>query len=180
MQLAVPLNRMRALPVLAKTGLVAGGYVAALLLAIGVVSLYIDRTDGPDRDLYSGMYAFGDALLFLMVFGVASIVPTLLMIWFLAQSRKFWVGLSFLALGAAAATLAAVAVVVANPPNEALTGIYAFAILSVPLIFASPFLFVSFSVCAWFSPEGSIRSCLLGAAAIEFACSAYGFVHWFL
>src|SRR3954447_20281437 len=98
MQLALPLNRMRALPAPAKAGLVAGGYLAALLFAIAVVSLYIDNTGGPDRDLYAGMYAFGDALLFLMVFGVASIVPTLLMVWFLAQSRKFWMGVCVVAV----------------------------------------------------------------------------------
>lgn len=49
----------------AKVGIVVAGYVIALLAAIVVVEVYTRLTESPDRDLYSGMYAFGDGLLFL-------------------------------------------------------------------------------------------------------------------
>jgi hypothetical protein len=114
------------------------------------------------------------------VFGFAATAPTLALVWFLAQSRAFWAGLCAVALGVAAATLASAAFVMANPSAESLTGIRALALLSVPMMFASPFLTATFGVSAWFSPEGRIRSLLLAAAFIELACSAYGFVHWFL
>lgn len=52
---------MKLLPAGARTGIVAGGYAAALALAFCVVLVYISRTSGPDRDTYAAMYAFGDA-----------------------------------------------------------------------------------------------------------------------
>ena len=49
----------------AKAGLVAIGYVAALAVALLVVGMYVARTSGPDRQSYGAMFAFGDSLLFL-------------------------------------------------------------------------------------------------------------------
>ena len=61
---------------IAKVGLVLGGYVLAVLVAFAVLTLYVAYTDGPDRQAYGAMYAFGDDLLFLWVFAVAATVPT--------------------------------------------------------------------------------------------------------
>jgi hypothetical protein len=56
---------------LARVGLVAGGYAAAFAIAQLAVTLRIAATSGPDRQDYGAMYAFGDPLLFLAVFGLA-------------------------------------------------------------------------------------------------------------
>ena len=66
-----------------------GGYAAALLISIGIVAFYVMLTDGPERELSSDMYAFGDSLLFMAVFGTVSIVPTGFALFFLRQHRGF-------------------------------------------------------------------------------------------
>src|SRR6185436_21007093 len=92
---------------LAKVGVVVGGYVGAVLVACGVTALYVAATAGMDRQTYSGMYAFGDALLFLAVFGVAALVPTGAGLWFLRASHTFWVRYRAAALTIAATAVAA-------------------------------------------------------------------------
>ena len=70
------MNKLRML------GLVIGGYVAACLLASGVVYVYQLFTDNAVAQASSGMYAFGDLLLFLAVFGVLALFPTGLALYF--------------------------------------------------------------------------------------------------
>ena len=180
MQLVSALYRIQTLPAIARAGIVAGGYAAAVLLAFGVVSVYISNTGGPDRDLYSGMYAFGDSLLFIAVFGVASIVPTGLALVFLRQSRAFWIVLSVVALVVASTGLAAVAAIVFEQHQLALgAGLDAWTPLAVLRIFVSPFLAVAFGLAALVAPEIRLRWWLFGAASAEGLSTIYGFFHWF-
>jgi hypothetical protein len=72
---------------LAKLGLVIGGYVAACLIASGVVYIWELFTQGPIAQASSGMYAFGDLLLFTGIFGILALIPTGLAVFFLF--RKF-------------------------------------------------------------------------------------------
>jgi hypothetical protein len=72
---------------LAKFGLVVGGYVAACLIASGVVYVWELFTQGPIAQASSGMYAFGDLLLFIGVFVVLALIPTGLAVYLLF--RKF-------------------------------------------------------------------------------------------
>jgi hypothetical protein len=72
----------------AKLGLVIGGYVAACLLASGVVYVYQLLTDNAVAQASSGMYAFGDLLLFLGVFGVLALFPTGLALYFLFRAFR--------------------------------------------------------------------------------------------
>jgi hypothetical protein len=180
MPLASSGYRMMTLPAAAKAGIVVGGYAVAILLAFSLVSIYINQTGGPARDASAGMYAFGDALLFIAVFGVVSIIPTGLALVFLRQSRTFWVGLSVVALVVASTSLAAVAVVLLAPREGALsTSLSAWALLAVPRILVSPFLAASFGLSALIAPEARFRWYLLGAAGFEGVSSVYGFFHWF-
>ncbi len=71
----------------AKVGLVVAGYVAALLLAFAIVAIHIALTSGSDRDTSSGMYVFGDLLLFLGGFTVAALAPTGALLWLLRPYR---------------------------------------------------------------------------------------------
>ena len=64
----------------AKVTLILGGYVLAILVAFAVVSIYVAATSGPERQASSGMYAFGDSLLFLAVFGFAATLINLLQV----------------------------------------------------------------------------------------------------
>jgi hypothetical protein len=82
-----------------KFGLVAVGYAAALAIALGVVAIRVAETSGPVAQASSGMYAFGDLLTFLAVFGAGSLVPTGLGIYFLWRTRYFWPVIVVLGLG---------------------------------------------------------------------------------
>ena len=72
---------------LTKLGLVFGGYVAACLVAGGAVYVYQLITQGAASQASAGMYAFGDLILFIGVFGLLALFPTGLALYFLF--RKF-------------------------------------------------------------------------------------------
>src|SRR5258706_8120874 len=174
MQLASSLYRMQTLPAVAKAGIVVGGYVVAALLAFCVLSIYISQTSGPDRDASAGMFAFGDSLLFIAIFGIVSIIPTGMALVFLRQSRTFWLACSIAVLAVASTSLVVVAVTVLAPQSTS-----AWAMLAFPRIFLSPFLAAAFGLSALIAPEARFRWCLIGAASAEGLSSVYGFAHWF-
>jgi hypothetical protein len=103
-----------------KIGLIAAGYIGAFLIAFVSVALYVASTSGPDRQLYSGMYAFGDSLLFLGVFGLAAVPSTGAALFFLGPYRSFWRGLSVGALAIATTGVAALLVYLGDgrPPRS--------------------------------------------------------------
>jgi hypothetical protein len=70
---------------LAKAGLVIGGYVTACLAASAVVYIWELFTQGPIAQASSGMYAFGDLLLFIGVFGGLALIPSGLAVYFLLR-----------------------------------------------------------------------------------------------
>ena len=72
---------------LVKLGLVIGGYVVACLAASGVVYVYQLLTENAASQASAGMYAFGDFILFIGVFGVLALLPTGFAFYFLF--RKF-------------------------------------------------------------------------------------------
>jgi hypothetical protein len=71
-----------------KLGLVIGGYVAACILASGVVYVYQLFTDNAVAQASSGMYAFGDLLLFVGIFGILALFPTGLALYFLFRAFR--------------------------------------------------------------------------------------------
>ena len=75
---------------LAKLGLVIGGYVAACLIASAVVYVWQQFTQDASAQASAGMYAGGDVLLCIGVFGVLALIPSGLAVYFLA--RKFLTG----------------------------------------------------------------------------------------
>jgi hypothetical protein len=72
---------------LVKLGLVIGGYVAACFIASAVVYVWQLYTQDASAQASAGMYAGGDLLLFIGVFGVLALIPTGLAVYFLI--RKF-------------------------------------------------------------------------------------------
>ena len=85
-----------------KASAVAGGYLTAILLAVAAVAIHVFLTSDPIAQASSGMYGFGDLLLFFSVFGVLALVPTCAALFFFRRYRHFWtvvlsVGLALLA-----------------------------------------------------------------------------------
>jgi hypothetical protein len=70
---------------LSKTGLVLGGYALACLIASGVAYVNSLFTQNPAAQASSGMYAFGDFILFIGVCGILALIPTGLAIYFLTR-----------------------------------------------------------------------------------------------
>jgi len=85
-----------------KIGLVAAGFVAALAGAGAAVGLHEWLTRDDPAQSGSGMYAFGDLLLFLGGFAFLSIFPTTLALYFLRGSERFWNLFSLFSLALAA------------------------------------------------------------------------------
>ncbi len=67
-----------------KFALVVGGYVIACIVAWGVVYIWELFTQNAVAQASSGMYAFGDLLLFIVVFSLLALLPTGLALYFLA------------------------------------------------------------------------------------------------
>jgi hypothetical protein len=71
-----------------KAGIVVAGYVAAFLIAWAAVALHMAATNQAEASAASGMYAFGDLILFVAVFGAVALLPTGAAAYFLWSSRS--------------------------------------------------------------------------------------------
>ncbi len=154
---------------IAKVGLVAVGYAGALLVAIAATSAYIAATGSLDRDMYSGMFAFGDSLLFLMVFAIAGTVPGGAALYFLRPYPAFWVVLAGVALVFAATAIASLYDHL-GAPGAGLAAAWS-AVASLRLLIA-PLFALAFALSAIFAPRRGPRLALFCAAAIESAAFA--------
>ena len=153
----------------ARVGLVLGGYVVAVLIALLVVRIYIGVTSGPSRDASSGMFAFGDMLAFLATFGVAAVLPTGAALYFLRSRSGFWTPLAVAAALIAATSAAALVVHLGTPapgPGLPATAWSAAATLRILL---APLCGLAFFLAGLFAPARGARRALLVAAAVEVA-----------
>lgn len=158
----------------ARLAWIAGGYVVALAVAALALFILVTLTDGPDRAASSGMHAFSDALVFLMVFALGATVPTGLLLHGLRALGWPWPVFSWLALGIAMTGVMAVLDVHFNVDAPGWSPL-------VPLrIFATPFAAGLFLLTGLVSPQRASRVRLLLAMAMEGLVGTYGFVHWFV
>lgn len=157
---------------IAKVGVVIGGYVGAVLVAFGVTALYIAATPGIDRQLYAGMSAFGDSLVFLAVFGLAALVPTGAGLWFLRPSRAFWLAYPAAALAIAATAVAAALIDFAGHTAPQGSAISMWAGLSMLRVFLSPLCALAFALSALIALQPRARRSLFVAAGLEAAAFA--------
>ena len=162
-----------------KVAVVAGGYIVAFLMASAAVAIRVASTNGPDAQASSGMYAFGDALLFVAVFGVSALVPTGAALFFLRPYRHFWTVLSALGL-AVAVTGVTAAILFAVGRHATPSPLATWAGFSVLRILVAPLLALTFLVCTFLSPYRSPRVAFLAATVMEAAVSAYGGSVWFV
>jgi hypothetical protein len=153
----------------AKLGIVAAGYAAAFAIARAALARYVAATSGPDRQTYGAMFAFGDDLYFLAVFGAAALPAACATLYFLRPCRRFWSALSIGAAAWATTALAAAASSVAahSAGTRAFLGFWSAAahlrILAAPV--CAPLLLL----CGLFAPERSFRLRLFVAASVEAA-----------
>jgi hypothetical protein len=159
---------------LGKAGIVAAGYAAAFALAFGVTYLRMMAYENdPIAQASSGMYAFGDALLFVFTFGVAALPPTGLALYFLRPVQRFWnviaVGALLFASTGVVAALVHWAERLQPQWASVLTWWPAFAILRMII---APLVTAVFIVCAMFAPEQRPRRLLIIAAVCEGAAAA--------
>jgi hypothetical protein len=154
-----------------KIGLVAAGYVGALLVACAVVALYIAFTDSPARDASGGMYAFGDSLVFLAVFGLAAVPATSAAFFFLRPHRWFWQVLSVIALAVAATAIAAAILYATGRSRPAGPGL-AWADYSILRLIVAPLLAGAAFLAGILAPDRRLRIALFVACVIEVAAFA--------
>lgn len=162
-----------------KVGAVAAGYVAAFLVASAAVAIRLANTSGPDTQAASGMYAFGDLIVFVAVFGIVALLPTGAALFFLRPYRRFWTVLAVFGLGVAVTGLTAVAVFAVGR-HATSSPVAAWAAFSVLRILVAPLLALASLVCAVLSPYRFPRWAFLAATAAEGAVSAYAGFVWFL
>jgi hypothetical protein len=162
-----------------KGGLIAAGYASAILIAAAAVAIRVASTQGPDAQASGGMHAFGDAVVFVAVFGVAALVPTGAALVLLRPYRPFWGVLSVFSLGVAATGISA-AVLFAVERHAEPSLFATWTALAVLRILVAPLLACAFLVSALLSPYRLPRFALGGAALMEMAVSAYGALVWFL
>ena len=162
-----------------KISLIISGYVLAFLVAWAVVAVYISATSGPDRQDYGGMYAFGDALLFLGVLGMASVPATGAALYFLRPYRTFWRALSVAALAIATTAVAALMSYFAARAGDSSSALGGWADYAILRILVAPLFALGFFISALFAPARPYRITLLLATAAETAAFACLGLIWF-
>ncbi|HZQ06270.1 MAG TPA: hypothetical protein VFD70_06785 [Anaerolineae bacterium] len=157
--------------------LVIAGYCVALLIAFLVTSIYIAVTNGPDRQTYGSMYAFGDSILCLAIFGVASIPASAMTLFFLRPHPTFWRIVSNGALLIAATSVGTLAVYLMRPTAD--TFLYVWAEASPLRFFLAPLLAIAFFLCILFAPTRASRFALLCASVTETIVFVWVALLWF-
>jgi len=174
-------SRVRLWRLLLKALAVLAGYIFALCAACVMVYIRQLHTQGPDAQASAGMYAFGDAMLFGAVFGVAALLPTGLGLYYLRPVRSFWNLLAIAALPlAATGPVCAGALELLRHLQSAPALLQACACFGVLRMLGAPLLAAGFLLCACLAPTRFPRWALLGATAVESLVAAYSFVHWFI
>jgi hypothetical protein len=161
-----------------KAGFVAAGYLGAFLIASVAVAVQVAWTSGPDLQMYSGMYAFGDSLLFLAVFGVFALMPTGAALFFLRSHLSFWRALSALALAIATTGMAALFIYVGARDPHASAGLQYWSTYAILRILISPLLAAAFLLALLLAPTRRLRAALLLTTLAETAVSVSVAAMW--
>jgi hypothetical protein len=165
---------------LVKFAAVLAGYFAALLAAFAAVYFRQLRTQADSVQASSGMYAFGESLVFLGVFGIAALLPTGLWLCFLRPFQKFWGAFSIasLALALTGPVAGYVMNLASTPPSSGHLGVMT-GLLALLRMFGAPLLAVAFVISAAIAPTVRSRWTLIGAALIECGVSTPALLYWF-
>jgi len=176
----LPVLEVETMNRLAKFGFVIGGFALACLAASVAVQLRLLNTQSPEAQASAGMYAFGDLLLFLRVFGVLVLFPTGLALYFLRPVEKFWVVLSIGFLAIAITGLCSAPTMglgFSQPAQSILTPLAGIGLLSA---LAAPLLALVFAAATVLAPAGRWKWILLAATVIEGVVGIFGFLNFFV
>jgi hypothetical protein len=155
-----------------KLALVAAGYVAAFLVATAAVMIHVAWTAGADRQGASGMFAFGDTLLFLAGFGAAAVPATVVGLVFLRPHPWFWRVLATAAVVIAATGLLSLGVIFAARTAGSGSELQAWSALAVLRILAAPLAALAFLLSGVIAPRLPARIALGTATVSEIAIFA--------
>jgi len=166
-----------------KIGIVIVGYILACVAAY--VATYINElaTRSTDAQASQGMFAFGQSILFLLVFGGLALIPTVLTFYFLRSSEKFWNGFAVLCL---VFSIIGLIIVIANAlmnanvlhiAESSATVISLFGVLGA---FGAPILIIGFLVLAVIAPSRRPRVLLFASAGLEILGGSYVLVSFLL
>ena len=152
---------------LAKVAIVFLGFVLALAIAYIALKVYVARTAGPDREQYAAMFAFGDSLLFLGIFGAAALPALSATLYFLRPHPTFWMLLSTATLAVSVTSIAA-SIAMAYQRATGSSGPLSplLALGSLEVIFA-PGLVMLFLLSGIFAPSRSVRVVFVAATLAE-------------
>ena len=157
---------------LTKTGIVIAGYGCALAIGIAVAyARYKSMENLPDAQAASGMYAFGDFMTFLFVFGVASLVPSGLAFYFLRENRTFWTVMAVCAAVVAAGNVALAAAYWMQWRMPDLTMLHPWSSLAPLRMIIAPLVAATIFLCAQFAPDPRPRRAMRIAGAVEILAS---------
>jgi hypothetical protein len=149
-------------------------YAMAVLLAWLATHLYVVMTASLDRQSSAGMYAFGDSIFFLGIFGFAAIPGTCAALIFLRPVRGFWRVASVVSLAVASTALAAGWDYLGPFETGATSG------FSPLRVIVAPLCALGFLLSAVFAPTRSSRIALLVAGVIEGGVFVSVASMWFL
>ena len=166
-----------------KIGIVIAGYILALIGAFVVTYIRELATQGTDVQASQGMFAFGQSMLFLLVFGVLALIPTVLAFYFLRSSEKFWNWFAVLSLAFSIMGLVVVianAVMNANDANTLSSFAAVLSLIGVLGVFGAPLLIIGFLILAVIAPSAHPRLLLLASAGLEILAELYILVNFLL
>lgn len=174
-------ERLNRLPRSAKVLLVVAGYIVAGIVSLMGLTLY--RVLYPVRVADpSGMAAFGDGLLLVLLFALSAALPTLLALAFLTRHATFWAVWSLLGLLTGGLTLASALVLlvphgIPGMPTlqQASERIGALAVLP---ILAAPLVTALAVASAWLAPGRRARRAWQWTAVMTAAATMLGIGHW--
>jgi hypothetical protein len=164
----------------ARVALVAAGYAAAVGVAFLVTNIYIRMTSDVDRQLYSGMSAFGDSLVFLGAFAVAAVPATGIALYFLRPLSRVWGILGIGALVFASSAVIACLLQLAGRTGALGSTIAAWSAVAPLRILVAPLFALLFFLCGLVAPSRRPRLMLLLAGAMEAASFTVVAFTWFL
>jgi hypothetical protein len=175
------MNESRTIRPLVKWSVVIAGYIIAFAIANAFVNAR-DLRSSPQDQASSGMFAWGDMILFLEVFGLAAIIPTALALYFLRPIQGFWIVLSIGAIAFAATGLVAAPIVALTSQMNHEPSLYIvqlLAVLGIMREMMSPAAAIIFVLATFTAPTRHFRLALLAATVIEVSLGLYSFHRWY-
>lgn len=160
--------------------LIGAGYVLAALVGAAAVAVRVALTSDAAAQVSSGMLAFADLVLFVGVFGVLAIVPTVMALVLLRPYARFWSALGFVAAAIALTGVVALAPFAAGPHGIVPPALASWSATSVLRILAAPCLAVAFGICAAVAPQRTPRLLLGAACGVEAAVFVVALETWWL